>query len=91
MSEAEILLDRYRRLMAPACPFVVVPPGVSAQQLYGQKPLLLHAIVTVAYFHDLPKQQVMVKELMKDISKRILINSEKNIGILQGLLVFVAW
>jgi len=91
MSEAEILLDRFRRLMAPACPFVIVPSEITAQQLYEQKPLLLHAIVTVTYFHDLAKQQSMVKQLMRDVSERILINNEKNIGILQALLVFVAW
>ncbi|KAK4549368.1 hypothetical protein LTR36_006365 [Oleoguttula mirabilis] len=91
MSEAEILLDRFKRLMAPGLPFVVLPTEVTAQQLYSQKPFLLHAIVTVTYFHDLPKQQSMVKQLMRDASERMLMNNEKNIGILQGILVFVAW
>ncbi|KAK5124876.1 hypothetical protein LTR85_001066 [Meristemomyces frigidus] len=91
MSEADILLDRFRRLMAPGMPFIVLAPEITAQQLYNQKPVLLHAIVTVTYFHDLPRQQGMVKQLMRDISERVLMNSEKNIGILQGILVFVAW
>lgn len=87
MSEAEILLDRFKRLMAPGLPFVVLTPKNTARQLYSEKPFLLHAIVTVTYFHDLPKQQFMVKQLMRDVSERLLMNSEKNIGILQGILV----
>ncbi|TKA79019.1 hypothetical protein B0A55_03167 [Friedmanniomyces simplex] len=91
MGEAEILLDRFRRLMAPSLPFVILPPGLGAAQLYEQNPFLLHAIVTVTYFHDLSKQQTLVKHLMRDVSQRILLDNEKNVGILQGLLVFVAW
>lgn len=91
MDEAEVLLDRWRRLMAHAIPFVIIPSDVTARWLYSTKPLLLHAIVTVTYFHNLSKQQLMVRQLMRDISERILINNEKNIGILQGLLVFTTW
>lgn len=90
MSGAEILLDRYRRLMAHANPFVVIP-DVSAQNLNEKKPFLLHAIVTVTYFHDLPRQTTMVKQIMRDISERILINGEKSIDILQGIIVLVCW
>lgn len=85
--EAEVLLDRYRRLMAPGLPFVVVRPDLTAQELYTEKPLLLRAIVTVAYFHDLTAQHGMVKMMMRDVSERVLLNSEKNIGIIQALLV----
>ncbi|KAF2764246.1 hypothetical protein EJ03DRAFT_378776 [Teratosphaeria nubilosa] len=91
MHEAELLFARWRRLMAPMFPFVVVPEDVTARQLKSSKPLLLHAIVTVAHFHDLTKQQVMVKQLIRNVSERILINNEKNLGILQSLLVFVSW
>ncbi|KXL43285.1 hypothetical protein M433DRAFT_326566 [Acidomyces richmondensis BFW] len=91
MDEAEVLLDRWRRLMAHAIPFVIIPSDITARRLYSVKPLLLHAIVTVTYFHNLRKQQLMVRQLMRDISERILINNEKNVGILQGLLVFITW
>ncbi|KAK5135788.1 hypothetical protein LTR08_004614 [Meristemomyces frigidus] len=77
--------------MAPGLPFVALPPQTTARHLYQHKPFLLHAIVTVTYFHDLPKQQGMVKQLMRDLSERVLMNNEKNIGILQGILVLVAW
>jgi len=87
VSEAEVLLDRYKRLMAPGMLYVVVSREATAQQLYAEKPLLLHAIVTVAYFHNLGMQQRMVKQWMRDFSERVLMNNEKNIGILQAILV----
>ncbi|KAK3075051.1 hypothetical protein LTR53_002022, partial [Teratosphaeriaceae sp. CCFEE 6253] len=86
MDEAEILLDRFRRLMAPSLPFVLIEPELSASDLYRESPFLLHAVVTVTYFHDLSKQQTLVKHLMRDVSERILLNNEKNLGILKGLL-----
>ena len=91
LSEADILLDRYRRLMSHGMPFVVLPSNVTAQQLYTEKPVLLHAITVVTYFHDLTKQQLLVKQLIRNISERILINNEKSIDLLQGILVFVTW
>lgn len=72
-------------------PFVVLQPHATAQQLLTKKPLLLHAIVTITHFHDLPRQQLMVKQLIRDISERVLINNEKSVDVLQGILVFVAW
>ena len=85
--QAEILLDRYRRLLAPEMPFVVIPSHVTAQHLYTDKPLLLRAIVTVTYFHNLPEQRRMVKMMMRDVSERVLLNNEKNVGIIQAILV----
>ncbi|KAK3691770.1 hypothetical protein LTR37_018428 [Vermiconidia calcicola] len=89
--EAEILLDRFQRLMAPSMPFIVIPTNATAQQLSADKPVLLLAICVVTCFHDFPQQQVMLKNLMRSLSERILMNNEKSIDILQGILVFVAW
>ncbi|KAK4506493.1 hypothetical protein PRZ48_000225 [Zasmidium cellare] len=91
LSEAEILLDRYCRLMSSGMPFVVIPPGATAQTLFETKPVLLRAICTVAKFHDLPQQQALVKELVKEVAGRVLGESEKSVDIIQGILVFVAW
>ncbi|KAK5163969.1 uncharacterized protein LTR77_010365 [Saxophila tyrrhenica] len=91
MAEADVLLDRYRRLLAPAMPFVVLPPNTTAQQLYAEKPALLHSIVVVSSFHDLAKQQMNVKRLIRNLSERIMINCEKSIDVLQAIMVFVGW
>ncbi|KXT04658.1 hypothetical protein AC578_2120 [Pseudocercospora eumusae] len=91
LNEAEVLLDRFRRLMSPGLPYVVLPEGVKARELYKVKPVLLRAITTVAMFHDLSRQQILVRELIRDVSERIMINGEKSIDLLQAIMVFVAW
>ncbi|KAM3419493.1 hypothetical protein BST61_g5418 [Cercospora zeina] len=91
LREAEKLLDRYLRLMSPALPFVIIPTSITAQELYRSKPVLLRAITTVALFHDLPRQQLLVKELVRDMSNRIMLKGEKSTDLLQAIIVFVAW
>lgn len=91
LSDASILFYRYMRLMAPSMPFVVVPDGTDPWELAEQKPFLMQVITTVAYFHDLPKQQVMVKDLMRKISEKLLMRNEKSLEVLQGILVLIAW
>lgn len=46
LSAAQILLDRYQRLMAHANPFVILPADATAESLHAKKPFLLHAIVS---------------------------------------------
>lgn len=91
LSDASILFYRYMRLMAPSMPFVVIPDGTDPWELAEQKPFLMQVITTVAYFHDLPKQQVMVKDLMRKISEKLLMRNEKSLEVLQGILVLIAW
>ena len=83
-THTDVLLDRYRRLMAPHMPFVVIPSGIDASSLASSKPFLLKAIETVAFFHDTAIQQRMVKDLMRQVSERMLINGEKSLDLLQG-------
>ena len=88
---AEVLFDRYQRLMSAAFPFVVLPENVSVQALRKDKPVLLRAISTVALFHDRARQADFVKDVLRDIGERILVKNEKSMGILQGILVLVSW
>ena len=89
--ESEVLLDRYQRLMAAGNPFVVVSDSTSAESMLERRPVLLRAICTVAMAPNLKRQQALVKELLRDIGARTLVNNEKSIDILQGIIVFVLW
>ncbi|KAI4939834.1 uncharacterized protein J4E92_001120 [Alternaria infectoria] len=90
-TNTEILFDRYQRLMAPHMPFVVVPTGTDVSRLANNKPFLLQAIKAVAFFHDTAVQQILVKDLVREISDRVLINGEKSLDLLQGMLVIGNW
>jgi hypothetical protein len=89
--EDEVLLDRYKRLMAPNMPFVVLSPNTSAVHLAHTEPFLMDAIRVVACFHDSSRQQALAKDLMRHVCETILINGNKSLGLLQGLLIFSNW
>ncbi|EME49367.1 hypothetical protein DOTSEDRAFT_68225 [Dothistroma septosporum NZE10] len=91
LSEAESLLDRFRRLMATGMPFVIIPAEATASSLQSSSPVLLRSICTIALVHDLPRQQALVKELVRDVAERIMVKSEKSIDLLQSILMVVAW
>jgi hypothetical protein len=62
-----------------------------AWELAHRKPFLMQVIATVAFFHDLPKQQVMVKDLMRQISEKMILRNDKSLELLQGILILIAW
>lgn len=80
--DTDALLDRYQRLMAPHMPFVVIPIDTNASSIAINKPFLLQAVETVAFFHDTAIQQSMVKDLMRQISERVMVNGGKSLDLL---------
>jgi hypothetical protein len=85
------LLEIFRTDMTPHFPFVVIPPGTTAAQLHHQKPFLYSAIMMSVAFRNVSKQMAMAKDIMTDLSIRLLQNGEKSMDLLQGLLVYSAW
>ena len=72
-------------------PFVVIPDTWSVPFMLRERPfLLLAAITTVA--RDTPSiQEMLANEVKSVLAKRIVIDGENNIDLLQGLLVHLAW
>ena len=87
----EDLLEIFRTDMTPNFPFVVISPGTSAAQLHDQKPFLYSAIKMSVAFRNVLKQKAITKDIMTDLSVRLLQTGEKSIDLLQGLLVCIAW
>ncbi|OQO13297.1 hypothetical protein B0A48_01525 [Cryoendolithus antarcticus] len=91
MQEAGRLFERYQRLMAPNNPFVVLPPHTDVWELAQERPFLMQAIVAVSLIDDLPRSHRMCKDVMRQLGERMLMNSEKSMELLQGILVVVNW
>jgi hypothetical protein len=85
------LLEIFRTDMAPHFPFVVIPPSTTASQLHQQIPFLCTAIMMSVAFRNVSKQMAMAKDIMTDLSVRLLQRGEKSMNLLQGLLVYSAW
>lgn len=89
--DVDIRLHHYQAHLAPQFPFVVIPSGATVGQMRKEKPFLLRVIVTVASIQDLVHRKALGEEVLKDIAHRLLVQGEKSLDLLQGILVFAAW
>ncbi len=89
--EAEALLDVYRKNLAHLFPFAVVPPHLSSAEMREQRPMFWKAIMMEACLFDALRQVALGKELLREISEAAFMNPQKNLDLLQGLQMLVAW
>lgn len=89
--EATALFQIFRQEMSPLFPFVVIPPNLTEWQLLQEKPMLHMAIMAVACQSNLDLQVALTRKFREEISRAIFVSGEKNLGMLQGTLVFLAW
>jgi hypothetical protein len=89
--EASSLLDLFRSEMMPLFPFVNILHSATPHSLLQEKPILYLAILVAASQNDVQKQMGLVKILREEISRRFLTSSEQDLGLLEGLLVYLAW
>ena len=89
--DQEDLLSLFRDKIADQFPFVIVPADTTANDLSLDNPFLLKVICMVAFLHDTEAQTVMAKEIMEYLSIHLILEAEKSLDLLQGLLIFVAW
>ncbi|KAK4123769.1 hypothetical protein N657DRAFT_573578 [Parathielavia appendiculata] len=89
--EAEAFLRVYREKMAHLFPFVVVPPDLSPAHMREQRPFLWKAIMMEACVYEGARQVALGNELLKEVSEAALVRPEKNIDLLHGLQLLIAW
>jgi len=88
--DAENCLNSYQR-MACNFPFVIIRPHTSLDSLRREKPFLLLAVLILGS-RSLPKlQSTLDYELREMLSKKVIMNGEKSLDLLQGLLVYLNW
>ena len=90
LQEAERLLRLFKCDLAVHFPFVIVPDG-SVENLYQLRPVLVMAIIVAASFRSLSQQRKLAKKLLEYLSLHILLQGEKSLDLLQGLLVLASW
>ena len=76
---------------ASTFPFVVVPPEVSLTSLRREKPFLTLAILACALQGQKKLQNAIELEIRECLSRKVLIDGEKSLDLLQGLLVYLCW
>jgi hypothetical protein len=86
----DALLNIFKNSLARLVPFISIPSAMSAENLSRERPFLYRAIIAVASFHNSVHQVGLYQELIRHLMERLLILGEKNIDLLQGLLVFTS-
>ncbi|OJJ50290.1 hypothetical protein ASPZODRAFT_164268 [Penicilliopsis zonata CBS 506.65] len=79
------------RAMSPYFPFVTIPPNATVESLCARRPFLFLAILTVSSAGDPYLQRILNEKFRMLLSSRIIIQGEKSLYHLQGLLVYLAW
>ena len=72
-------------------PFVVIPDNATAKTMAQNSPFLLLAILVVASSHASDLHRKLDAEFCKLLGLKVVTNGEKNLDLLQGLLVYIAW
>lgn len=86
----DYLLGKFRG-MASYFPFVQLSETWTAALMAENRPFLLLAAVTAASSKHCHLQDALVSQFKESLSKRVVMAGEKDIDLLQGLLVHLAW
>jgi hypothetical protein len=85
----QLLLESYRT-MVDFFPFVSLPKETFCRDLLQQRPILMFSVLTAASYDSSLLQLTLSREFRKVVMVKIM-NGEKSLDLLQGLLVFIAW
>ncbi|RDL32492.1 uncharacterized protein BP5553_08948 [Venustampulla echinocandica] len=88
--DANQLLRIFRDEMNPSFPFISIPDSVKASELRRDQPSLFTSVMAVTSRNS-SRQISLGKLFMKQIADRILVNGDRNIDLLLGILTFSTW
>ncbi|KAE8358885.1 hypothetical protein BDV27DRAFT_61182 [Aspergillus caelatus] len=89
--EAERLVTAFQLELVPKFPFVLVAHGETAARLRDREPFLFLCIVAATMGSAHPMRKTVAEEIMKHVTLRLVVRSERNLELLRGLLVHSAW
>lgn len=90
-AEADYFLKIYQLELVPKFPFVLLAQGETVSRLMNQQPFLFLSIVSATMRSGHPLRTTVAEEIMKHVTVRVVVQSERNLELLQGLLVCSAW
>jgi hypothetical protein len=88
--EAEEHLITFQTDKSKYFPFIHIPAITIASQLRQERPLLWLCIMTVGS-KSTSQQQVLGSKIRETIAREMVVQSEKNIDLLLGILTFIWW
>lgn len=79
------------REMSSHFPFVILPADATVHSLYCERPFLLLSVLAAASSRERKLQKVLEEELRTTLCTKVVLEGEKSLDLLQGLLVYLAW
>jgi hypothetical protein len=86
----EHLLNNFRG-MSTYFPFVQLPEHLNAELMVNDRPFLLLAAVTNGASRYRHLQAALIEKFKNVLSQNLIVAGEKDLDLLQGLLVHLAW
>ena len=84
------LLEQYRGIQH-FLPFVVIQDEWNAEWMLVERPFLLLAVVTVAAYRHPCLSRQLSKEFTETLARRVVLDGDNDLDLLQGMLVHLAW
>lgn len=75
----------------PLFPFVWISQDESPDNLSRERPMLYMAIMVVTCQENIEMQQELAQQYREKLGRRVWTYTEKNIQLLQGIIVYLAW
>ncbi|KAK5662324.1 hypothetical protein OQA88_8230 [Cercophora sp. LCS_1] len=88
--EAEQNLEAFRKCFLVFLPFAYIPPTMTARQLQQQNPFFWYNIMAVTC-KNADRQLLMSDLIKKYMAQKVVIENEKSMDLLWGLVTFMSW
>ncbi|KAH6617733.1 hypothetical protein B0J18DRAFT_371625 [Chaetomium sp. MPI-SDFR-AT-0129] len=88
--EATKRLETFRKYMLIFLPFVHIPASMTSERLKQESPFLWYSIMTVTCEH-VDRRLSMSDTAKKFVAQKIVVEHEKNVDLIHGLIVFMGW
>ncbi|KAI1812452.1 hypothetical protein GGS20DRAFT_587450 [Poronia punctata] len=89
--EADRAVEEFTTIFTAHFPFIIPEHDVTARRLFVDKPLLFRTILMTSIHFTLAKKRGIRRSVDAWIGQHLLVMDEKSLGVLQGLIVYVAW
>lgn len=87
--EAQTLLNRFRGWL-PNFPFMHLPADATPYSMQEERPFLWLCIKSITSTSGM-QQRAMADKIRRELAERIVVNSERNMDLLLGIITVLAW
>lgn len=89
--QSDRILALFRDRFIQNFPFLVLDDRMTAKQMYVEKPFLFRVIMLAAAPLPIPRVVKMKRNVLAYLGQHMLVEEERQLDLLQGLLICISW